>query len=117
MLACLVLVGFEEAKRERMPTEDVLAPQVHLLDVEDPDLAQVRTREAVTCAQLSVLVVAPSVQVAVLVNDVQELLTDREAQEHLAALLRAMLDHLDPRLPLFKHGLVSIPPIDLALVI
>ena len=86
-LAVFVIVCLEEAEGERMPTEYVLAPQVHLLCVEDSDLAQVRTREAVSCAELPVLVVTPAVEVAQLVNDVEELLPDGQAEEDLATLL------------------------------
>lgn len=117
VLAVLVLVGLEEAKSERMPTEHVLAPQVHLLRVEDSDLAQVRTREAVARSQLPVFVVAPAIQVAQLVYDVKELLPDGQTQEHLGALLGGWLDRLDPRLPLLEHGRVRVPPIDLILVV
>lgn len=54
------------------------APHVLLLIVENPNLAKLWPWIAVTCSQLSILVIAPSIQILVLINNMSELLADWE---------------------------------------
>jgi len=61
--------------------ENCFAPQVVLIVGEYPHLGKFSPREAIACSELTVLVVAPAVQVTVLIDDVAELLPAGETLE------------------------------------
>lgn len=69
-IVVFILRCFKEAEGEGMAAENVFTAEVHFSDIKDADLAQVWPWEAITGAQLTMLVVAPAIEVAMLVDDV-----------------------------------------------
>ena len=74
-------VTSEEAKRKRLTIEDLFAPHVLFLIVEDPNLRELWAWIRITCPEFAVLVVAPSMKVAVLVNHMTIIFTDAKRME------------------------------------
>lgn len=74
-------VTFEEAKCERLAIEDLFAPHVLFLIVEDPNLRELWAWIGIARPEFAVLVVAPSMKIAVLVNHVTIIFTDAKRME------------------------------------
>ena len=88
------VVALKETEGEGMSAYDFLASQVLAFVIKHANLAQLRAWEAVAGAQLTVLVVAPAVEVALGVDGVPEVQADCDVREHNVAG-QAVLQHLE----------------------
>lgn len=56
-----------------MTIKYILAPEVHFSEIEHANLAQVWPGKAVASSKLTMLIVAPAIEVAMLIDNVEEL--------------------------------------------
>lgn len=101
MMPLLILGCLKEAEGEGVTTEDTPTPQINLPEVKYAYLAEIGPREAVACPQLAMPVTAPAIEITLLIQNMEAILTHREVHKQMvrSALDVVVLHFLNVRHP------------------